>query len=115
MLGDMTCETTGKRVVRRVLSVDPLTVEVSFEDTGKVLGIDITGFGTYTAAVRPDGSIFGDGQGAYITQDGELASNMESLGRWRIQGKGCRQLSRIPIFSNGLCEIGSIECCPWRV
>ena len=35
MLKDMIVDGTGKRVVRRVLSTDPLTVEVSFEDGGK--------------------------------------------------------------------------------
>src|SRR5437867_2568498 len=81
MLGDMIGETTGKRVVRRVLSTDPLTVEVSFEDTGKMFGINTTGFGTYSSAVRSDGSILGEGQGAFTTQDGELVT-------WKGSGQG---------------------------
>ena len=35
MLGDLIGETTGKRIVRRVLSSDPLKVEVSFEKKEK--------------------------------------------------------------------------------
>jgi hypothetical protein len=47
MLGEMISESKGKRLVRRVLSVDPPTAEVSFEDSGQVLGVAITGMGTY--------------------------------------------------------------------
>ena len=71
MLGEQIGETRGKRLVRRVLSSDPLRVEVTFEDSGKVLGIDTNGFGTYTSQVRPDGMIYGEGEAAYITKDGE--------------------------------------------
>ena len=71
MLGEKLGESKGKRIVRRVLSVDPPTAEVSFEDTGSILGISTTGLGTYTSKVRPDGSIFGHGQGMNMTADGE--------------------------------------------
>ena len=87
MLGEMIGEATGKRVVRRVLSSDPFTVEVSFEDSGSMLGVKTSGFGTYTSAVRPDGSIYGEGQGGLMTQDGELATWKGSgLGKFKEQG-----------------------------
>jgi hypothetical protein len=71
MIGSQIGETTGKRLVRRVISIDPPTAEVSFEDSGQMLGIPTTGMGTYTSVVRPDGSIYGHGQGLTMTQDGE--------------------------------------------
>src|SRR5277367_4434817 len=71
MLGEQISETKGKRLVRRVISVDPPTAEVSFEDTGQILGVPVNGMGTYTSVVRADGSIFGHGQGMNMTQDGE--------------------------------------------
>jgi hypothetical protein len=71
VLGDQIGVTTGKRLVRRVLSVDPPTAEVSFEDSGTMFGIAVTGMGTYTSVIRPDGSIFGQGQGLETTSDGE--------------------------------------------
>jgi len=71
MLGDLISETKGRRLVRRVVSVDPPTAEVSFEDSGQMLGIPTTGMGTYTSAVGPDGSILGHGQGLTMTQDGD--------------------------------------------
>jgi hypothetical protein len=71
MLGEMISETKGKRLVRRVLSVNPPTAEVSFEDSGQILGVATTGMGTYTSIVSADGSIHGDGQGMSMTADGE--------------------------------------------
>ena len=71
MLGEQIGETKGRRLVRRVISINPPTAEVSFEDTGQMLGIPTTGMGTYTSVIRPDGSILGQGQGLSLTQDGE--------------------------------------------
>lgn len=71
MLGELIGETKGRRLVRRVISIDPPTAEVSFEDTGHMLGIPTTGMGSYTSTIRPDGSIFGHGQGISMTHDGE--------------------------------------------
>lgn len=81
MLGELIGETTGKRIVRRVLSSDPPKVEVSFEESGKILGKKTTGFGTYASVVRPDRSLFGEGEGMLITQDGEMVS-------WKGSGLG---------------------------
>lgn len=71
MLGDQLGESKGKRIVRRVLAVDPPTVEVSFEDSGQMLGVAMNGIGTYTSSISADGSIHGKGQGIMLTQDGE--------------------------------------------
>jgi hypothetical protein len=71
MLGELIGESTGRRIVRRVLSVEPPAVEVSFEDGGHMLGIPVNGFGTYTAVLRPDGTAIGNGQGAMASAEGE--------------------------------------------
>ena len=81
MLGDQLGESKGRRIVRRVLSGDPLKVEVSFEDAGTMLGVGTNGLGTYTSEARPDGSLYGEGQGAMITADGEAIT-------WRGSGAG---------------------------
>ncbi len=87
MLGEQIGETRGKRIVRRMVSSDPLRVEVTFEDNGKVLGIDVSGFGTYNSQVRADGTIYGEGEGAYITQAGEmLAWKGSGLGKFKEGG-----------------------------
>ena len=71
MIGEQIGETKGRRLVRRVLSVEPPTAEVSFEDSGQILGIATTGMGTYTAVIQPDGGIHGHGQGLSTTDEGE--------------------------------------------
>jgi hypothetical protein len=81
MLGELLGENTGRRIVRRVLEADPMAVEVTFEDSGKILGVATTGFGTYTSVVRVDGSVYGEGQGGSITSDGEMIS-------WKGSGLG---------------------------
>jgi hypothetical protein len=71
MLGDLIGESKGRRIVRRILSTEPPTAEVTFEASGTILGVGAKENGTYTSQVRADGSIFGTGQGLIITADGE--------------------------------------------
>ena len=82
MLGELITESHGKRTARRVLQTSPtFKVEVSFEDDGKILGIEGHNIGTYWSEGRPDGSLYGEGQGVAITKDGETAT-------WKGQGVG---------------------------
>jgi len=82
MLGETVGELRGKRTSRRVLSVDNgFRVEVAFESTGKMLGIDVMEVGTYWSESRPDGSLYGEGQGVVIGADGNQAT-------WKGQGVG---------------------------
>jgi hypothetical protein len=81
MLGEQIGASKGRRLVRRVISSDPLKAEVSFEDSGNMLGVSTTGFGTYVSEVRPDGTLYGEGEGAMLTADGEMIS-------WRGSGLG---------------------------
>jgi hypothetical protein len=87
MIGEQIGESKGKRIVRRVVSTDPATVEVTFEDSGHMGGVPTTGMGTYTSIVRPDGSIYGDGQGLNMTQDGEVISwTGTGIGKFGVGG-----------------------------
>ena len=62
MLGDQIGEETGKVLARRVLPGEGRPkVEVSTQTTGKLLGIDTRSMVTYTATVRSDGSLYGEG------------------------------------------------------
>jgi hypothetical protein len=83
MLGEQIGETRGKRTGRRALSTDGggFKVEVSLESAGKVLGVDVNEIATYCAVSRPDGSLFGEGQGVIATADGDSAT-------WKGQGVG---------------------------
>jgi hypothetical protein len=83
MLGEKVGDETGRVVLRRVLPSDggPPRVETTFEGTGKLLGVDIQDMGTYTSVMRPDGSLFGEGQGVIMSSTGEMAT-------WKGQGVG---------------------------
>lgn len=81
MLGELLGESTGRRIVRRVLETEPLTVEVSFEESGQMMGVNTNGLGTYTSVVRADGSVYGEGQGAEFSADGDMIS-------WKGSGQG---------------------------
>src|SRR5579862_5033931 len=74
MLGEQIGVTNGKRLVRRVLSTEPPTAEVSFEDSGTLYGVAVNGMGTYTSTISADGSLHGTGQGMEMTADGEAAT-----------------------------------------
>ena len=82
MLGEQIGEGRGKRTGRRVLSAGSgFKVEVSFESKGSLLGADAMEIGTYTSETRPDGTLFGEGQGVVLTPDGSMAT-------WKGQGVG---------------------------
>ena len=75
MLGDQIGEETGKVLARRVLPGEGRPkVEVSTQTTGKLLGIDTRSMVTYTATVRSDGSLYGEGQGIVMGKNGEAAT-----------------------------------------
>jgi len=76
MLGEQIAEGRGKRTARRVLSTEGsgFKVEVSFEETGKLLGFDMYDIGTYWSSPRADGSLYGEGEGVILTPDGGVAT-----------------------------------------
>ncbi len=81
MLGDLIGEETGKVTGFRVLDSTGPKVEVSFQTKGTLLGIEYQGRGTYWSAMQPGGFLYGEGQGMYMTQDGDMAV-------WKGQGSG---------------------------
>src|SRR5262245_14619469 len=83
MLGEKIGESSGKVTSRRVLA-NPgggPKMETSFEATGRLLGVDETETGTYWSVVRPDGTLYGEGQGILMGRGGEMAT-------WIGQGIG---------------------------
>jgi hypothetical protein len=88
MLGDQIGEESGKVFSRRVLPGDGRPkVEVSTQTTGKLLGIDTRSMVTYTATVRSDGSLYGEGQGIVMGKNGEAAT-LRVAGAGRLLGGG---------------------------
>jgi hypothetical protein len=83
MQGEKIAEGRGKVTSQRVLP-NPggaPKMETSFRATGKLLGVDVTENGTYWSVVRPDGSLYGEGQGIMMGRQGEVAT-------WIGQGVG---------------------------
>jgi hypothetical protein len=83
MQGEKIGEASGKVTSRRVLA-NPgggPQMETSFEGTARLLGVEATETGTYCSVIRPDGSLFGEGQGIIMGKGGEMAS-------WVGQGVG---------------------------
>ena len=83
MLGEQIGEVTGQITGMRVLPDEGngAKVEVSFQQSGTLLGAHVSDMGTYISVTRPDGTLFGDGQGVTMTDEGEAAT-------WRGQGVG---------------------------
>lgn len=75
MLGDQLERETGQITGMRVLSTsgEP-KVEVSFQGKGQLMGVDVTDMGTYRSVMRPDGSMYGEGQGITMTSEGETVT-----------------------------------------
>lgn len=83
MQGDKIGEESGQVTSQRVLP-NPgggPKMETSFLTSGTILGTSHTTRGTYVAAVRPDGNLFGEGQGIVMSKDGDMAT-------WVGQGVG---------------------------
>lgn len=83
MLGETIGEAKGRITSTRVLGVGEFgpKVEVSFELSGKALGMDATFWLTYFSTPQPGGLLYGEGQGMLMTRDGDTVS-------WTGQGTG---------------------------
>jgi hypothetical protein len=56
-------------------------METSFQANTILLGVEATDTGTYQSVVRPDGTLYGEGQGIVMGKEGDLAT-------WIGQGVG---------------------------
>jgi len=83
MQGEKVGEESGKVTSQRVLP-NPgggPKMETSFQASGTLSGVGHTTTGTYSSVIRPDGSIYGEGQGIVMGKDSEMAT-------WVGQGVG---------------------------
>ncbi len=89
MLGNEIGEERGKVTGYRILPSEGAgpKVEVSFQALGKILGVEHSTLGTYTSVTRPDGSVFGEGQGVAMGASGERASWV-GQGIGKLAGRG---------------------------
>lgn len=99
MLGELLGEERGQVTGIRVLPSEGgiPKVEASFRARGTLLGIDATDTGTYWSVARPDGTLFGSGQGITTTSDGKLLS-WTAYGVGRPTGQGAAVSWRGALF-----------------
>ncbi|MBM3942142.1 MAG: hypothetical protein FJ316_04305 [SAR202 cluster bacterium] len=76
MLGKKIGEGTGRISNQRVLPPEGgmPKVETSFLADEQVLGVPAKTMGTYVSSLRPDGRLFGQGQGVVMGSGGEMAT-----------------------------------------
>lgn len=89
MLGEKIGETVGKTTGRRVLQNEHghgMTMEITMEEHGKLLGHDMVNYGTYSA-VMCGKHLEGVGQGIAMTPEGESAT-WTATGVGNFTGKG---------------------------
>ena len=76
MLGDKIGSSTGKITTQRVLpnAGGGPKMETSFQAAGTLLGVNVKEVATYWAVIRPDGTVYGEGQGVLMGANGEAAT-----------------------------------------
>jgi hypothetical protein len=113
MLGEKIGEFTGKSALPRVLPGDDpryVKLEITFQDTGKLLGQDAMQNGTYTVFERLPGQIYGNGQGTIMTMAGDsLIWNGFGVGQPTGSGMGVRYLFAVTVqASEKLARLNSV-------
>ena len=89
MLGEMIGEETGKIYGTRVLPYEggAPKVESSMQATGRLLGVEVTNIATIWGAIRPDGTLYIEGQGVVMANDGGTATFVGwGFGRFTASG-----------------------------
>ena len=83
MQGEKIAEESGKVTSQRVLPNPDggPKMETSFQASCTLLGAKATNRGTYWSVVRPTGTLYGEGQGIVIGEEGDMAT-------WIGQGVG---------------------------
>jgi hypothetical protein len=89
MQGEKIGDESGRVTLRRTIA-NPggaPKLETTFEASGSMLGVSHMTIGTYVSIIRPDGSLFGEGQGVARGKDGAMASWVgQGVGTFRPDG-----------------------------
>lgn len=81
MQGEKIGEQSGQVTSQRVLtsSGGSPKMETSFRANSMLLDVEATDIGTYWSVVRPDQTLYGEGQGIVMSKEGDLAT---WIGQW---------------------------------
>jgi hypothetical protein len=83
-LGEIVGEARGKITAMRVLPDGK--IEVSQQGTGRLLGSEISDAATYWTVMRPNGTAYGEGQQAIMSDDGSAIWKGSGVGKPTGQG-----------------------------
>jgi hypothetical protein len=123
MLGEKIGEATGKVIGQRVLSPEESgsrgpKIEVTLQESGKLLGLDTTGTLTYWSVLREGGIVYGEGRGVVMTKEGDSCS-LWGTGIGKLTGRGMGAAYRGSIYYeakgarlsrlNGTCVVFEFE------
>lgn len=89
MLGNMIGEVFGKITGNRVLPHEgPFPkIESSYQESGKILGVDITDIGTYWSTTKTEGVLYGEANGVMMTSNNEtVLYTAQGIGKFTEQG-----------------------------
>ncbi len=89
MLGDVIAEASGSLAGMRLLPAEygSPKVEITLQGRGEAEDVAFTDLTTYVQIVRPDGTLYGEGESAWFTEDGEVAL-WRGIGIGRATGPG---------------------------
>jgi hypothetical protein len=108
MLGDLIAQGQGKRTGRRVICTEPaFKVEVSFEEMGKMLGVEGMNIGTYVSWPKPDGSLHGEGEGVIATAEGMVT--WRGIGVGKLSGTGAVSYRGVLSYSTPSAKLAKLN------
>lgn len=83
MLGEEIGQLRGQVTVQRVLPSEGQgpKMEVTLQDRGTILGLGAAQTATFISVVRPDGTLYAEGEAVVTTDEGEVAT-------WKGSGVG---------------------------
>jgi hypothetical protein len=93
MLGEMIGELRGKTTGTRVLPGDDyryVKMEITWEQSGKLYGVDAFETGTFTVFERVPGQIYGSGQGIVMAGEDSAIWNGHGIAEMTGEGMGQR-------------------------
>jgi hypothetical protein len=97
MVGDKIGEESGKVIGTRILPGEGgryVKMEITIQTQGTYLGQKGTDMGTYVAYERIPGQVYGEGQGIFMTEDGEgVIWNGMGVGTPTGEGMGMKWLA----------------------
>ena len=101
MLGDLVSEEDGKITSQRVLDVEggEPKIETSFSATVNYRGAETRAMITYWSTPRNGGAIYGQGQGAVMSKDGQEMATWTGYGIGRFTSPGNIRLTGSLFFS----------------